>query len=262
MKSDPAHVHVESVGIGPPLVLLHGFAMHGGLYAPILPALAKRHRLHVVDLPGHGHSPAIAPLDLTSLAAAIDAAIDPSEETVAVLGWSLGGQVAMQWARMRPSRIARLVLVGTTPSFVERDGWPNAMSAETLARFGDELRVSYRLTLQRFLALQVHGSEEGRATLAELRTRLFERGEPTPAALSAALALLARTDLRAMLPDLRAPALVIGGTRDALVPIEATRELAARLQDARHVAIDGAAHAPFLSHRASFQDAVSSFVDA
>jgi pimeloyl-[acyl-carrier protein] methyl ester esterase len=136
------------------------------------------------------------------------------------------------------------------------------MTAETLARFGDELRVAYRLTLQRFLALQVHGSDEGRATLAKLRARLFERGEPPPAALSAALALLAKTDLRGALADVRVPALVVGGTRDALVPIEATRELAARLPDARLVAIDGAAHAPFLSHRASFLDAIVPFVDA
>lgn len=257
-----APVHVESVGIGPPLVLLHGFAMHGGLFAPILPALARRHRVHVVDLPGHGHSPAIEPFDLASLAAAIDAAIDPAEDRLIVLGWSLGGQVAIQWARTARARVARLVLVGTTPSFVERPAWPHAITTETLARFRDELRVAYRLTLQRFLALQVHGSEEGRATLAKLRARLFERGEPPPAALAAALGLLAATDLRATLAEVRVSALVVGGTRDALVPIEATRELAMRLPDAHHVAIDGAAHAPFLSHRASFLDAVVPFVDA
>ena len=91
MKSDPVHVHVESVGIGPPLVLLPGFAMHGGLFASILPALAKRRRVHVVDLPGHGHSPAIAPFDLASLAAAIDTAIESGQDRLAVLGWSLIG---------------------------------------------------------------------------------------------------------------------------------------------------------------------------
>ncbi len=49
-------LHVESVGAGPPLVLLHGFALHGGLFAPVVPQLARTHRVHVVDLPGHGHS--------------------------------------------------------------------------------------------------------------------------------------------------------------------------------------------------------------
>ena len=49
-------LHVESVGEGRPLVLLHGFALHGGLFAPLRPAFAQHHRVHVVDLPGHGYS--------------------------------------------------------------------------------------------------------------------------------------------------------------------------------------------------------------
>jgi pimeloyl-[acyl-carrier protein] methyl ester esterase len=250
------HVHVESAGRGPPLVLLHGFAMHGGLFAPIVPALARRHRVHVVDLPGHGHSSALARFTLDALACAVDDATAFDEGPLTVLGWSLGGQVALAWALARPERIERLMLVATTPSFVRRDDWPHAMSAITLARFGDELRVAYRLTLQRFLALQVHGSDEGRATLAQLRTRLFERGEPTPAVLADALRLLHDTDLRRTLPRIVAPTLVVAGERDALVPIEATRALATALPDATHIAIEGAAHAPFLSHRQAFLDAV------
>jgi len=258
--AEAAQVHVESVGAGPPLVLLHGFAMHGGLFAPLLPALARAHRVHVVDLPGHGRSPAIARFDLASLADAIDAALG-DDAPITVLGWSLGGQVALQWALAHPRRVGRLILVASTPSFVRRDGWPHAMTAATLARFGDELAVSYRLTLQRFLALQVHGSEEGRAALAQLRRRLFERGEPSPAALAAALALLQRTDLRPVLARIATRTLVVGGERDALVPIEATRALAAGLANAAHATIEGAAHAPFLSHRQAFLDALARDAD-
>src|SRR5207249_8567475 len=119
----------------------------------------------------------------------------------------------------------------------------------------------YRLTLQRFLALQVHGSDEGRTTLALLRGRLFERGEPSPAVLASALELLLRVDLRPALPRMAVPTLVIGGDRDTLVPLEATRQLAAALPNATYVTIAGAAHAPFLSHRAAFVDAVAPFID-
>jgi len=254
-------VHVKSAGHGPPLVLLHGFAMHGGLFAPIVPALARTHRVHVVDLPGHGHSPSREPFALGALTQAIDAVTARIDAPLDVLGWSLGGQVALAFALAKPRRVRRLILVATTPSFVERDGWPHAMSATTLARFGDELRVSYRLTLQRFLALQVHGSEEGRATLAQLRARLFERGEPSSAVLADALRLLRDTDLRPVLSRITTPTLVVGGERDALVPIEATRALAAALPQATHVAIEGAAHAPFLSHRQAFLAALRGDAD-
>jgi pimeloyl-[acyl-carrier protein] methyl ester esterase len=49
-------LHVEVVGDGPPLVLLHGWAMHGGVFAPLVDALRGRYALHLVDLPGHGRS--------------------------------------------------------------------------------------------------------------------------------------------------------------------------------------------------------------
>jgi pimeloyl-[acyl-carrier protein] methyl ester esterase len=253
-------LHVDVFGAGPPLVLLHGFAMHGGLFAPIVPALAASHRVHVVDLPGHGHSAPIASFDLPSLVDAIDA-VAPASCELRVVAWSLGGLVALEWARQRPARIARLVLVTTTPSFVARDAWPHAMSVETLARFGDDLRMSYRPTLQRFLALQVHGSDEGRAALATLRHRLFDRGEPSPRVLAGALALLRGADLREAVAGIDTPTLVVGGGRDAIVPIEATRRLAASLPRAAHVAIAGSAHAPFLSHPRNFGDAVLPFLD-
>jgi len=255
------HVHVEASGDGPPLVLLHGFAMHGGLFAPLLPALTARFRVYVVDLPGHGWSAPMSMPDLAGIAATIDAATVAIGEPVVVVGWSLGGQVALQWALARPDRIRRLVLVATTPSFVTRDGWRSALAAETLARFGDELRVAYRLTLLRFLTLQLQGSDCGLRTLAQLRASLFERGEPSREALAATLDILTTTDLRSALPAVAAPALVVAGARDTLVPPAATLALAAALPRAAHTTIAGAAHVPFLSHPAPFLDALAAFVD-
>ena len=195
-----ALIHVETAGAGSPLVLVHGFAMHGGVFAPLVPALAQRHRVHVIDLPGHGASAPIATYDLPSLASALDWVTAGEDEPLSLLGWSLGGMVALEFARTRPARVRRLVLVATTPSFVARPDWPHAMAAATLARFGDELRVAYRSTLLRFLTLQVQGSDEGRRSLAALRERLFARGDPDPRQLDAALGLLRDVDLRPALP--------------------------------------------------------------
>ena len=259
MNARVPQLYVEAFGEGPPLVLLHGFAMHGGLFEPLLPALTPHFRVHVVDLPGHGRSPPVDGADIERIAAAIDDATAAIARPLTVLGWSLGGQAALQWAREWPGRIARLVLVATTPSFVVRDDWTCAMTAATLARFGDELRIAYRLTLLRFLTLQVRGSDDGRRTLAVLRERLFERGEPTSATLAATLAVLATTDLRDALTRVRTPALVIGGDKDTLVPLAATEALAAALPRATHATINGAAHAPFLSHPRPFIDALRSF---
>jgi pimeloyl-[acyl-carrier protein] methyl ester esterase len=174
-----------------------------------------------------------------------------------VLGWSLGGAVALRWALASPESISRLVLVATTPCFVARPDWPHAMAEATLRQFGDELSVSYRLTLQRFVALQVQGSDRGRAVLAQLRTQLFARGEPSRAALHDALELLTQTDLRSEVGAIPQPATVIAGERDTLVPAAAGEWLARTLPRASFRPIPGAAHAPFLSHPDAFMSALA-----
>ena len=259
---DAPAVHVEASGAGKPVVLLHGFAMHGGLFAPIVPALAARRRVVVPDLPGPGRSAPMDPLSLERAVAALDDALAGEAAPLDVVGWSLGGALALHWAATRPARVAKLVLVATTPSFVSREAWPHAMTDDTLRRFGDELRVSWRLTLQRFLALQVHGSEGGRATLATLRRSLFAHGEPTPAALRATLGLLRELDLREAARAVRAPTLVIAGDRDTIAQPQAAAWLANAIPHARLAVVAGAAHAPFLSHPDAFVDDVARFLDA
>ena len=240
---------VESSGHGPPLVLLHGWAMHSGIWGPIATQIARRHRVHAVDLPGHGHSAPVTPCTLDAIVAAVDEALASEAEPLAVLGWSLGGVVAMRWALTRPERVNRLALVCTTPRFVAGPDWPHAMSRESIARFGDELHVAWKLTVQRFLALQVHNSEHGRTTLASMREALWARGEPSRPALSAMLDVLVDADLRAEAPGIVQPTLVVAGGRDTLTPPAAGRWLADAISGAQIHEIAGSAHAPFLSHR-------------
>ncbi len=256
-----AALHVESAGRGPPLVLLHGWAMHAGVWGSLPARLAPRRRVHAVDLPGHGHSAAVAPFTLDAVAAALDATFEAERQPLDVLGWSLGGMIALRWARERPARIGRLVLLCATPRFVAAADWPQGIPEETLVRFADELRVAWKETVQRFLALQVKGGERGRAVLAALRQHVFARTAPSPDVLAEGLALLRTADLRAEMAAIRQPALVIAGTHDALVPPAAGRWLAATLPHASFRAIDGAAHAPFLSHPEAFDDAVGSFLE-
>jgi len=258
-------VHIESVGRGPPLVLLHGWAMHSGVWLPLLPRLVERYRVHCVDLPGHGYSAPLARYDVAALAGAVAAAVsalpDVGRTAPVVLGWSLGGLVALEWGRILPAGVRALALTAASPCFVQRPDWPHAMAPVTLAQFGDEFAASYRRTLLRFLTLQVQGSEHGHAALASLRTHLFDRGEPERETLRAALALLATTDMRAVVSTIEIPALVVGGDRDTLVPSAALRWLAAALPRARLALVPGAAHAPFLSHPHAFVAALDRFSD-
>ncbi|MBS4097252.1 MAG: pimeloyl-ACP methyl ester esterase BioH [Sulfuricella sp.] len=242
-------LHVAVSGSGENLVLLHGWGMHGGIWDGVKPALDGHFRVHAVDLPGHGGSPACDPYTSEAVAEAI-AAVLP--ESAILCGWSLGGMVALEMARRYPQKIARLVLMATTPCFAQREDWACAMDCGVLENFAAELENDYEGTLKRFLALQARGDETAKAVLRALRDNLFQRGRPAAAALRGGLAILRDADLRSRVAEIRQPALIVHGDRDQLTPLAAGEWLAQTLPTARLTVFHGAAHAPFLSHPEEF----------
>lgn len=249
-------------GGGAPLLLIHGWGMHGGMWGGVAQRLAQHARVLAVDLPGHGFSAdrGKSRYGSDSIDAIVDALSAQFSEPLNVCGWSLGGQIALRWAMRKPQQVSRLVLVASTPRFVRKDNWPSAMAAETLAEFAAALQQNYALTLRRFLALQVRGSEQERELLATLRSALFGRGEPDLAALQSGLEILRDCDLRSALPEVGQATLVVAGERDTLTPPQASQYLAGRMPSARLVTIRGAAHAPFLSHPEEFVEHVVDFL--
>ena len=251
--------YVEMRGSGPDLVLLHGWALHGGMWGPWLGRLESRFRLHLVDLPGHGRSPwRDGTQQLADLARAVAPHVPAGS---AVLGWSLGGMVALELARLRPTTAA-LVLVATTPCFLRRDDWQGGMEPAVLQGFAAGLAGDYRRTLANFLALQAWGDERATEALRSLRATLEAHGEPDPRALAAGLEILRTADLRDALPRISIPALVIAGENDRITPAAAGRELAARLPSARYHEVAKAGHAPFLSHADQVAHEVERFLES
>jgi pimeloyl-[acyl-carrier protein] methyl ester esterase len=249
---------VQQLGSGPDLVLLHGWALHGGMWGPMVEALAERHRLHILDLPGHGRSPWSPSIrSLGDMAAIVHAAL-PERPTL--LGWSLGGMLALEIARRWPQKVAALALVATTPRFVATPGWDHGMSPEVLDGFARSLAEDHRRTVQNFLSLQVRGDEHATSTLRRLRRELEAHGPPKLDALAAGLAVLRETDLRGSLAAIDAPALVISGEYDRLTPPGAGAALASALCTAGFVSIPGSGHAPFISHPLEFLGALLPFL--
>lgn len=249
-------MHIAVTGRGAPLVMLHGWGMHGGIWREVAAQLAREFEVHNVDLPGHGASSA-APFTLDAV---VDALTAQFTQPVTVLGWSLGGIIAQQWAARVPQQIGKLVLVASTPCFTEREDWQFGMAHETLQQFAAELEQNHAATLRRFLALQVRGSEHERELLSRLREELFSRGAPDLAALRGGLEILRDADLRAQAASIMQPALLIAGERDKLTPPQASYYLAQVMPRARAVVIEGAAHAPFLSHPPIFTEHLERFL--
>ncbi|HEY6095133.1 MAG TPA: pimeloyl-ACP methyl ester esterase BioH [Gallionellaceae bacterium] len=252
-------MHIETQGAGEPLLLIHGWGMHGGLWGEMATQLAQSFTVHAVDLPGHGHSREMG--DAFTLDAVVSALSAQFDEPLTLCGWSLGGMLAQQWALQQPQQVRRLILLASTPCFAAREDWAHGMATETLAQFAGELEQNFAATLRRFLALQVRGSEGERELLVALRERLFSRGEPQLAALRGGLDILRDADLRSMLPQIKQPVLALAGERDKLTPPQASHYLAATVPQGQVVEIAGAAHAPFLSHREQCVQALMNFMN-
>ena len=252
------NLYQETSGAGPALVMLHGWGLNLRVFDALRDELASQFEVIGIDLPGHGRSPWDAAR--ADFAAQIEWLLASLPPRCSLLGWSLGGQFAIELARIAPERLQRLLLIATTPRFTAAPDWPNGMSATVFADFEAQLQRDWRNTVADFLQLQVRGSRDATPSLQQLEAALQAQGQADPAALAAGLALLKGLDQRAQLAAIATPTLVIAGQHDRITPPAAGALLAARLQDAEFTTIPRAGHVPFLSHTTLFVGLLREFM--
>ena len=250
-------VYVEVTGHGPNLTLLHGWGLNGAVWNGVRDSLTRHFTLHIIDLPGHGRSHG-APV--TTLDALVDAVTHAMPTKSHLLGWSLGGHAAMALAHRCPARVEKLISVCATPRFVSGDSWPHGKKPEVLADFAERLSTNYLATIRNFLALQALNQPAMRDVIRQLQQAVGAHGAPSIGGLAASLDILRVSDLRAEIPQITTPALIIQGDHDAITSIHAAQWLADHLPDSTYCLIEHAAHAPFLSHRDIFLDHLFAFL--
>lgn len=234
---------IEHTGQGRALVVIHGWGMNSEVWQPVKAVLEQHFSVYWVDLPGHGRNKDVLMPGLDDIATEL---IRNLPDGSIVMGWSLGGLLAQQIAIAYPARVSQLILIASTPCFVQRDDWQAAMAAETFQNFVESLQTDWQGTMKRFLALQFMGVKGAQATVKALRERLLEH-PPSFQALEQGLSLLKETDFREQ-TNLHANAHWIMGSLDRLIPVALVKELPAETI----TIIEGAGHAPFISHADEF----------
>jgi len=229
----------EPAGTRPHLVLLHGWGMHARVWAELSVQLAPQFRVLTMELPAARTSPDA----LDSIAYTLAAA---SPSRVIVGGWSLGGQVALRWAQLRPAQVERLILFSTTPRFVNGSDWTHGMAPAVFDAFAESLEQDVNATLQRFVLLQAHRDKDVRHVARRL-SECMASGQQHAPALANGLRLLKVNDLRPELTALTQRVLILHGDRDTVVPLCAGEFLHQSLQQAEIKVIAGDAHAPFIT---------------
>ena len=251
-------IHQQIFGKGKPIVLVHGWAMHSGIWQDFAQQLAKNYQVTCIDLPGHGQSEKINPFTLEHISDALVNAV--SDESSCWLGWSLGATVVLDIANRFPERVNSLVLLAGNPLFTKTPQW-SGMNIGLLEAFAGQLNEDCQATLLRFLSLQVNNLPDYKALLRSLKSAVLECDAPDNETLQGGLDILKHADLRSALSDTSVPVSVILGSRDTLVPVSAGQNMQDLAPAITLNIIDKAGHVPFLSHPEEVVAIISRLLD-
>jgi len=234
-----------------PILLLHGWALNHHVWHGVCEHYAAKYRVLAMDLPGHGrsHDLVLDHYDIDSITDCVAAAID---ESVIVLGWSLGAMVAINLALRYPDKVEKLITVAGSAQFIATKDWPHGTELQTFMQFADGLRLNYRSTIERFLAIQTLGSKHALSQIKRLKQVMFHEPDPTPQALSGGLEILKHIRLQEKMAAIHCPTLFVAGSNDKLIRREASKDSADLIANATYREISGAGHAPFISHPMEF----------
>ncbi len=233
-------------------VFLHGWAQSKQIWCNQLGSIPHAHYL---NLPGHGCAKDCATGRwLEAVVAQLPA------KPAHLVGWSLGGMLAMQVAHKYPERVASLTLVATTPRFRSTKGWPHGSSNLLFEGFKYAVASGALKSLNRFFKLMLHGDNLSRSAYNQLARMSVDRsGPPSQTGLDSGLELLEKLDLREVAGNIKQPTLIIHGEEDAIAPVAAGRWLADHISHASLRTVPACGHAPFLTQPEWFNTTVQTW---
>lgn len=249
-----ATLNYEERGEGMPLVLVHGFPFDGSIWREQLEELGREARVIAIDLPGFGRSQALA---------GDEASIDDYADAIArwagelglnrlvLAGHSMGGYVALAFARRHPEMLAGLVLVCTRPG-------PDTEQAREgrYKMIGDvEERGAQAVVDAMLPRLVSERTREKRPEVADQVREVMLR-QSSEGIIAALRAMATRPDATPTLGQIQVPTAVIGGADDAIIPAAEEDLMAATIAGATQVRIDSAGHMPMLEQAERLNEAL------
>ncbi|MBB3033805.1 alpha/beta fold hydrolase BchO [Alteriqipengyuania lutimaris] len=239
--------HVQEIGDGPSILLLHGTGASSHSWRDVMPALADRYRLVAPDLPGHAFTGGMrdAQMTLPGMAEAVMQLVETMDIAPhAIIGHSAGAAIAL---RMAQERFPETPIIGLNPALAPFP-WPATQVFPAMARL---------LALNPFVPkvfsgiARIAGDADGFLTRST-GSRIDRAGARCYATLMGnsrhargALAMMANWDLEPLaraLPEIANPVLLIHSDRDEAIPLDSVEKAARQLPDARLEVLPGLGH--------------------
>jgi len=257
MKAGGLEIAYERVGVGPPLVLVHGAAEDSRIWQPQLAGLSDEFTVVAWDEPGAGRSSDLLEnFELAGIAdvlAAFIEAIGLGPAHVAGLSW--GGTVVLELYRRHPALAATLIMIDTYA------GWKGSLPLDEVAARVAGARQMLAAPRERFdPTLPGLFAADPPAEFVQLLAAVA--ADVRPATLRRQLAIMAEADLSDLLPNIAVPTLLIWGQADARSPLTVAYQFQEAIADTELVLIKGAGHMSNLEKPERVNAAVRGFCRA
>jgi pimeloyl-ACP methyl ester carboxylesterase len=250
-------IEYDDFGRGLPLILLHAFPLSKAMWRAQVQDLGADHRVLAPDLRGFGgSSPFQGPPSIEIMADNVASLLDALKvsEPIALGGLSMGGYVALAFARRHPQRLRALILADTKAAPDDEQAKANRNNMIDLAR------RSVAEVIERLLPKLVSDATRTQRPDVLDEVRKIASAQTPTAIINALEALRDRPDAAPGLADIKVPTLVIVGADDALTPPPVAQVLVERIPRATLFKIDGAGHLSNMEHPSLFTDEVRSFL--
>lgn len=254
----PSRIHARELGSGPALVLLHGLGGDADFWEPELEAWADRFRLIAIDLRGSGLTPGTpGGFSIADLADDVRVALDGAGvDRAHVLGFSLGGLVAQEFALRHPDRLDRLVLASTYATMHRQAEL--FLDAVLAVYEQDEDPAQLFALIAPWLFSPAFVADPANAAYFEFPAEAAD--DQTMEDWRALYRAQRAFDARDRLDGIHAPTLVLAGEVDALVPFGDAKALATGIPRAHLTIIAGAGHLVNAEQPERFRQAVERFL--
>jgi 3-oxoadipate enol-lactonase len=249
-------VAYDDVGVGQPVVFLHGFPHNRTLWAPQTGALVDRSRCIAPDLRGFGGSSVAGPFSMDQYADDVVALLDALRiERAVVAGLSMGGYVAFALWRRHRGRVRALVLADTRAGADSDEARAKRRDMIQLARTKGSTAVAEAM----MPGMVGKSTREKNAGLVDAIFQMMQNA-PVEGVVGALEAMMARPDSTPTLPTIDVPVLVVVGEEDALTPVSEARALHTAIPSSRLEVLAGAGHVSSFERPAAFNHVVSEFL--
>jgi len=251
-------LNYDILGEGKPILFLHGWGMSSKVWKYQVEHFSEKFKPITLDLRGHGESSPSDDYTFDTLAGDIKEFIEGlSLGPVSLVGWSMGGSVAIITANKYPEIVSNLTLVSTTPKFVASEDFPCGQPEAMLKRLAKQIDRDVNKAMVEFCSLMFN--EE--AITEEVWETVAIKDWPAKETLNGYLETLAEVDLREELPKITCPTMLVHGMLDRISFHEAAVFIADRLKKVRLETHHDEGHAPFLTRPDWFNTELEGFLN-